>query len=317
MLIAIVVVVFFFTMLSFYSIFSLVLNKPRAINKIANIDERKTEEEIKEETKIMFLKVVGKLFPLGLLGDNKRRTIKKNLIMADSRYTIEELYAIKTILSAIVVSLVYFLTKNIINSTIIGFLSWLFPNIVVKQKAKSRMKNFNDQIVEGVTLIANSLKVGHSFMQAIVVVIANIGDPFASEFSIFLKELSLGLSTKEAFDNMMNRVESEEMSLVANAILVQQEIGGNLAMILENIIGTIRDRRKVKREIQTITAQGKLSGYIVFFLPIAISVFLFLTNPEYILLLFTTFLGRLMLGSAFLTQVIGFFIIKKIITIEF
>ena len=118
------------------------------------------------------------------------------------------------------------------------------------------------------TLIANALRAGSSFLQSIEIVIRESAPPVSTEFSRVIREVNLGLSFDEALDNMVRRVRSDDLELMATAITIQHQVGGNLAEILDAIAFTIRERVRIKGEIRTLTAQQRLSGYVVGFLPI-------------------------------------------------
>jgi tight adherence protein B len=119
-----------------------------------------------------------------------------------------------------------------------------------------------------------------------------------------------------ALKNLADRMESDDLKLVINAILIQKDIGGNLSEILDNISETIRERQKIKNELRTLTAQGKLSGIIITLLPIFLGIVIYLFNKEYVLLLFTTAIGLGMVGAAVISEIFGLILIKKIINIE-
>lgn len=141
-------------------------------------------------------------------------------------------------------------------------------------------------------------------------------DPFAREFKKLLKEMSLGLSEEEAFKNLINRMDSEDLKLIVNAIVIQKDIGGNLSEVLDNISETIRDRQKIKNELKALTAQGKLSGIIVAALPVFLGVVIFLLNREYVSVLFTTNIGLFLLFSSVISEILGFMMIRKIVDIK-
>jgi tight adherence protein B len=116
--------------------------------------------------------------------------------------------------------------------------------------------------------------------------------------------------------SMVDRVGSEDLELVMTTVLIQRQIGGNLAEVLDNIAETIRERVKLRQEIKTLTAQGRLSGLIIGVLPIALAIFLLAVNPEYIRILFTHPIGRLMIGVALTAEIIGILVIRRIVAIE-
>jgi tight adherence protein B len=153
-------------------------------------------------------------------------------------------------------------------------------------------------------------------MQAVEVASRELPQPICLEFKQLLKEVNLGVNAEQALESLTERVQSEDMKLVIMAVLIQRQIGGNLSEILDNISDTIRSRIKLKGEISVLTAQGKISGFIISMLPIALGFAIFAVNPTYIVVLFTEPIGMAMLGASVIMQLIGIFIIRKIIKIE-
>ncbi|MBP7332876.1 MAG: Bacterial type II secretion system protein F domain protein [Firmicutes bacterium ADurb.Bin373] len=181
-------------------------------------------------------------------------------------------------------------------------------------KAK-RLIRFNDQIGDALVIMANSLRSGFSFLQAMDMVRKEIPDPIAKEFGVALQEMNWGTPTEEALQNMSSRVGSEDLELVVTAVLVQRQVGGNLAEALDNIANTIRERVRIKGEIKTLTAQGRMSGLIIGLLPIFLTAMIYMLSPEYIGVLFSSKTGLLMVFFAVLFQILGMAIIRKIIQI--
>lgn len=175
---------------------------------------------------------------------------------------------------------------------------------------------FDSQLTEAIVVISNSLKAGYSFLQSVAVVSEQIKEPLGKEFRRLLKEMSLGMPEVEAYRNLQNRVQSEDLNLLINALLIQKDIGGNLSEILDNISETIRERQKIKNELKTLTAQGRLTGMIISLLPVFLGFIIYLFNKEYIMLLFTTKIGIGMLIFSFISEIIGLIIIKKIINVD-
>ena len=130
------------------------------------------------------------------------------------------------------------------------------------------VNKFNKQLPDTITLIANALRAGSSFLQAIELVVRESAPPISTEFGRVIREVNLGLSFDVALENMVRRVRSEDLELMATAISIQHTVGGNLAEILDSIAYTIRERVRIQGEIRTLTAQQRLSGYVVGFLPI-------------------------------------------------
>nr|WP_320145276.1 type II secretion system F family protein [uncultured Anaeromusa sp.] len=193
---------------------------------------------------------------------------------------------------------------------------YLLPHFVLQRKVRQRAKAFDAQLGDALVLIANSLRTGYSFMQAIDMVAKEMAPPISIEFARVIREMSLGVPTETAMNALTQRVDSEDLDLVVTAMLIQRQIGGNLAEILDKIAGTIRERVRLRGQIQTLTAQGRLSGLIVGVLPFALGGFIYLVNPGYISSLFTNPVGQKMLAAGFVLQGLGILLIRKIIDIE-
>ncbi|KYZ76683.1 secretion system protein [Anaerosporomusa subterranea] len=200
---------------------------------------------------------------------------------------------------------------------ILGFaVGFAVPLIVLRAIIGRRVKAFNNQLGDCLVLIANSLRTGYSFMQAIQMVASEMLPPISVEFARTLREMNLGVTTEEALNNLAKRINSDDLDLVLTAVMIQRQIGGNLAEILDNIAGTIRERQKIKGEIRTLTAQGRISGMVVGVLPIGLGLVIQVINPEYVRVLFTTDIGLFMVGGAVVSQIFGIFVIRKIVNIE-
>lgn len=316
-------VIAFAAFISIWSFSSLILIKitknKRPIDKLKYFDEHyefREKYEIKTKSNKSIIKSLSKLVPHVNTNKKKVKTLEALLIKADVPITIEELLVIKILCSAALGFLLYAITKGIIFTTITFITVWNIPRFIIIKKKKDRIKSFDNQLSEGITIISNSLKAGYSFLQAIAVVSEETKDPFSKEFKKLLKELSLGISEEEALKNLLFRLESEDLRLILNAILIQKDIGGNLSEILDNISETIRERQKIKDELKTLTAQGKLSGLIVMLIPIFLGATIYLFNKDYMMLLFTTPIGLGMIVASIISQIFGFLIIRNIISIE-
>lgn len=197
-----------------------------------------------------------------------------------------------------------------------AIIGYLVPLLVLRVKVERRTKAFNDQLGDALILIANSLRTGYSFLQSIEMVSREMLPPIATEFARVLREMNLGVTTEEALNNLAKRVDSDDLDLVVTAVLIQRQVGGNLAEVLENIAGTIRSRIKIKGEIKTLTAQGRISGVIIGLLPVALGLVIYALNPGYMQILFTHPLGRALVAGAVVSQLIGVLLIRRIVNID-
>lgn len=265
------------------------------------------EEEPKKRLEKYFSSTQGK--------GNSEKEKKKSHAKKKSKKRLD--FLLFTLLSFILAFLmVIMLTGNIAISVVLGGIGAFFPAWAEKYQQDKRNRLFNSQLTDALTLASNSLKAGYSFLQAMDVVSREMPYPIGEEFARAIKEANLGVPIEDALLQVTKRVRSDDLDLVMTAVLIQRQVGGNLATILDNITETIRERVKIHGQIKTLTAQGKISGLIIICLPAALGLYLYTTNPKYITTLFTHPLGLLMVGMGILSQLIGAFLIYKIVNIE-
>jgi tight adherence protein B len=213
--------------------------------------------------------------------------------------------------------------QNIFMLLLAVLLGFLLPRFWLGRRKASRLSAFNKQLPDTITLIANALRAGSSFLQAIELVVREARPPINTEFGRVIREVNLGLPFDVALENMVRRVKSEDFELMATAIAIQHQVGGNLAEILDSIAFTIRERVRIKGEINTLTAQQRLSGYVVAGLPIGLAGILFVIAPTFFAPMFEKPpdilgipVGVLLLATGGVAMFIGFQLIRKIVDIE-
>ena len=157
---------------------------------------------------------------------------------------------------------------------------WL-PRFYLGRRQRGRLKAFNDQLPDTITLLANSLRAGSSFLQGMELVTREARPPIATEFSRVVREMSLGMALQPALANLVRRVASEDLELMVTAINIQSQVGGNLATVLDAIAFTIRERVRIQGEIRTLTAMQRYSGYVIVLLPVGLAALLFVISPTY------------------------------------
>jgi tight adherence protein B len=244
--------------------------------------------------------------------------IKSRMAKADLKLRVSEYIGLQ-LLSAIGFGLAgYFLAGNNIPLAIVGAFFGLFvPGLYVNYAAKKRMRAFDNQLSDTLNLWVNALRSGYSVLQGMEAIATELPPPVSVEFERVVQEVRLGLSVSQALGNMLRRVPSEDLDLVVTAVNIQREVGGNLAEILEIISHTVRERIKLKGEIRVLTAQGRVTGYIIGGLPVVLLAFLMLINRDYVGLLFTNRLcGWPMLGCGAGMIAMGTAVIQKIVDIE-
>jgi tight adherence protein B len=201
-------------------------------------------------------------------------------------------------------------------------LGWWIPRFYVGRRKARRLAAFNDHLADTITLVANALRAGASFLQAIELVVRETQPPVSTEFNRVIREVNLGLPFEQALSNMVRRVRSDDLELMTTAITIQHQVGGNLAEILDSIAFTIRERIRIKGEIRTLTAQQRMSGYVVAGLPIFLVIILSLIAPTFMEPMFgEPFIvgipvGVIILALGGIMMLIGFLAIRKIVDIE-
>jgi len=190
------------------------------------------------------------------------------------------------------------------------------PYGYVVYRKNQRMKAFSQEFPDALDLLVSALRAGLSFSGAMQVVAEESPEPVRSEFAITVDEQSLGLDFRETLVNLTRRVDSLDLRFFVTAVVLQRETGGNLAEILENTSALIRDRFRILGDIQTFTAQGRLTGLILLCLPLSIGVFMFVMTPDYFKPMIESEAGRAALWFAGFMQLMGALIIRKIVNIK-
>jgi len=257
------------------------------------------------------------------------RGLATELARADLKLTVAEFWALNVISVVVVTGLFWLIYGGWVLPMVGAVVGFFLPKFYLKMRQKARLTKFNNQLGDGITLMANGLRSGYSLLQAMDAVGREMPEPMATEFRRVVREVGLGLDNERAFNNLLRRVPSDDLDLMITAINVQHEVGGNLAEILEIIGFVIRERVRIKGEIAVLTAQGQLSGYIISALPLAMGLLLYAMNQEYIgKMVFscdslgiapercTQPCGWIMVGAGLIMIASGFFAIQKIIDIE-
>ncbi len=192
------------------------------------------------------------------------------------------------------------------------FLGFLGPNVFMKVLTERRKSKFEDQLVDALMILSSSLKGGLSLIQTLEVVVEEMPDPIKQEFGILLGENKMGVSLEESFTHLYERLPSTPLHQMITAILLARETGGNLPAIFSRIIGTIRENKKIKQNLDNLTLQGKIQGVVMALLPVAFAAVVTSTNPRFFDQMFTSEIGRMLLMYAVVSEIIGAFMIWKI-----
>jgi tight adherence protein B len=257
----------------------------------------------------------------GLLNEERSSSIATELARADLRLTPGEYVAINLVSILLGAFLGLMLGGGLVTSGLIfalagALIGFYGPRLYVRLLQRRRLNAFNNQLGDTIVLLSNSLRSGYSLLQSMETASKELSAPMSEELQRVTREVGLGLTMQTALANMYRRMPSDDLDLLITAINVQHEVGGNLAEILDNIAHTIRERVRIMGEIRTITAQQRLSGYILAVLPVLLGFLIYLLNPGYISHLWENTCGLLMLGTGVLMMVLGFVAIRKITNIE-
>jgi tight adherence protein B len=238
------------------------------------------------------------------------------LYQANLKWTAGGLILMSCVAFALPSYLVYLKTGSTLLGLLVGTVMSLMPLLFVHLKRGKRFKKFETELPDALELMISALRVGHSLNAALSLVGRECPDPISTEFRICFDEQNYGLELRTAMDNLITRVPLQDMKIVCTAILIQKESGGNLAEVLEKTSHVIRERFRLKRQIMTHTAQGRLTGLILTLLPVFLGIVLYFLNPKSMSLLWTREIGiKLLYASAAMT-VVGGLIIKKIVNID-
>ena len=238
------------------------------------------------------------------------------LYQAELSWTVGRL-ALMCCASAVVLGYsVYLRTDVPLVSLFMGGVGASLPYLYVVWKKNKRMSRFEQKLPDALDLIVSSLRAGHSLISAIGIVSREASAPIDREFRICFDEQNFGLDFRVALDNLAQRVPLQDVKILTAAILIQRESGGNLAEVLEKVAYIIRERFRLKKQIQVHTAQGRLTGWILSVLPVILGMLMYLVDPEHVSLLWKRPVGLNMLYTATVMTCIGALIIRKIVRID-
>lgn len=201
-------------------------------------------------------------------------------------------------------------------AVLIFYIAWKGPQLLLQFLADKRRRTLEVQLADALAIISSGLKGGYSFAQGMSMAGDQLPAPINGEFQRVMRLVQLGLETSRALEQMAERINSYDFDMTVSATNIQLSSGGNLSKLLETIAETIRDRIRLRRDIDALTAQGRMSGGILIALPIGIGIMLSMINPEYFGLLFSTTLGQNLVLLAICQQAVGIYWIKKLLDFD-
>lgn len=241
--------------------------------------------------------------------------LRRLLEQADVRMRVGEFILYSALASMLGWTIAWLLNNAVLRIALPSALGYA-PVFWLKWLRRRRLKKFERQFPDALDLMTTALRAGHSFPGALQLVGQEAPAPASTEFQKTFEEQNLGKPMDRALHDLTDRVESLDLRFFVTAVSIQRETGGNLSEILTNISRTVRERFKVLGQIKTFTAQGRFSGMILAFMPVAFGVLIWFIDPNYIIVFFNDPLGYYLLGLAFVLQLIGNFFIRKIVNID-
>ena len=240
---------------------------------------------------------------------------------ADLPLRANEWYVLRAVAVLVTTALAWFLFGGsaitgllaVIGGVLVGF---FVPQRFLFFKAKRRAKKFEAQLPDVLTLLASSLATGFSLAQGVDAVVRDASEPSAKEFSRALAETRIGAPLEDTLDHLAKRMDSVNMAWTTMAIRIQRQVGGNLAETLRTTAATLREREELKRLVKGLSAEGRLSAYILIALPIGLFLYMLLGNRSYIEILWTNPIGWGMLIAGSVSMALGYFWMSKVVNVE-
>jgi tight adherence protein B len=192
----------------------------------------------------------------------------------------------------------------------------MLPNLYVRRRRRKRFNAFEEMLPEAIDLVGRALRAGHPLTAGFKMAADDGAEPVAGEFRRIFEEQRFGLPLQESLLGMADRVDLVDVRILVTAILIQREVGGNLAEILDNLAEVVRARFTIRRQLRVFTAQGRMTGYLLAALPLILFSILYMLNPGYMSIMFTDPIGKILIAVAVSMQFIGLLWIRKIINIE-
>lgn len=302
------------------ALYSMLVKEPRLVRERIERYDAKTTQAAAPKQSLTLLKD-QRYSDIGWLDRLLQRTnfaekMALDVARAGVPLRVAEYIFIRWLCAMLLASLLMAMGQMWIVALVIGVIGSFLPKFYLKYLRQRRVKKFMSQLLDAITLIANSLRSGYAFAQGIELVTKEMPAPIAEEFHQVLVEMNLGSSAEEALNNLVKRVPSYDLDLMTTAVVIQRQVGGNLAEVLENIAHTIRERIRILGEVRSRTAQARFSGYVIGLLPVFMMGAISLLSPGYMKDMFASPIGILMLVGAFTMEFFGFMVMKRLVAIE-
>jgi tight adherence protein B len=248
-----------------------------------------------------------------------RQQMERSLRLADSQLHPGDFLAIRFTLALLGFAVPFLLlggTMGTVVAVIAALVAFQLPQVWIGRRCAARNQKLETQLPEALTMIANSLRAGFGLLQAMDLAADQLEHPVSVELAKAVEDTNIGSSIEEAFRALSERNASRDLDLVVTAVMVQRSAGGNLSEILQTVTDTMRERVRIRGEINTLTAQQRLTGIVIALMPVAVGAMFLVISPDYIKPLFTVPMGRMMLGMSAFLETVGVIVIQRILSIE-
>ncbi len=273
------------------------------------------KEDVREEILLRLYKFVQRISK-PLVERNFAQSLEYKLRQAGLPLLGGEYIVIVLMSSTVIGFLVFLVTLSPVFALIGAVLVPLFYWAVIMTLIARRLKAFTEQLGDCLITISNALRAGYSFQQTVEIISSEMEPPIGEEFSRMNHDIFMGVPLEEALDTANKRIGSSDFELVVTAVLIQREVGGNLAQILDNISYTIMERIRMKREILSLTAQGRMSALVLLVLPFVAGAAMYFMNHDNFVAMFDEPIGQMAVGICIVLEIIGYFIIRRIVDID-
>jgi tight adherence protein B len=261
-----------------------------------------------------------------VFGPGYMARVEENLARADIPMRATEYLLLRAVLVVVGYLIGRYGLGYLHSGLILAVAAYIAPIMFVRMHQNRRRSKFVRQLADALMLLTNSLRSGYGFLKGLELIAKEMGDPISKELNRMLREVNLGTTVDDALLNLGRRMNSQDLDIVIGAYLVQKDVGGNLTEIMEKVAETIRERLRIQGDVRVLTTQGKLSGFIIGFMPVAVFLILILSAPDYFSVMFgpptqniagyDVPMGVLMMLGAVGWQFIGFYMIYKIVSVR-
>lgn len=242
--------------------------------------------------------------------------IERDLAAASLPLTVSEYLLLRAAVPLILILVTLLIWREVLLAPAALLVGFIIPSFWMRFRRQRRKQDFGDQLPETLDLLTASMRGGFSLVQSLANVAGDTQEPTRTELRRVFQEIQLGLGVTQALDNLVQRMESADLDLVVTAIKIHARVGGNLGQILENISATMRERAKLRREVRVITSMQRISSWVIGALPFALAMIIFTINPSYMMRLFEPGLLLCIPIGAFISSVLGFIVIQRIIDVR-